>query len=120
MLKLFPIFLVLNFSFSVKAEERSDAFLVKVFDNYVRVVSPDKNYSLVSIIIENKTMSKLIGKVVKGKTDLAFLSIDPDKTKSVQVKYTKEEKLLFIPMAPASQEVELIVGKKTYEIPPQK
>jgi hypothetical protein len=114
------VILSLFFISFAKAEERSEAFLVKVFDNYVRVVSPDKNYTLVSVIIENKTMSKLIGKISKGKTDLAFLSIDPDKTKSVQVKYSKDEKLIFVPMAPASQEVELIVGKKTYEIPPQK
>lgn len=120
MLKLLILFVIFQLPQIANAEERSDAFLVKVFDNYVRVISPDKNYTLVSIIIENKTMSKLIGKVIRGKTDLAFLSIDPDKTKSVQVKYLKEEKLLFIPMAPASQEVELIVGKKTYEIPPQK
>lgn len=113
-------FLLIILSLSVSAQEKSDAFLVKVFDSYVRVISPDKNYSMVSVIVENKTLSKVVGKIVKGKTDLSFITIDPDKTKSVQVKYSKDEPLFFVPLAPASQEVQLIVGKRTYEIPPQK
>ncbi|MFZ4714100.1 MAG: hypothetical protein ACOYL6_10325 [Bacteriovoracaceae bacterium] len=113
-------FVLLTFTQIAFCQERSDAFLVKIFDNYVRVISPDKNYTLVSVIVENKTMSKMVGKIMKGKVDVTFLTIDTDKTKSVQVKYSKDEKLFFVPMAPAGQEIELIVGKKSYEIPPQK
>lgn len=106
--------------YSSYASERSDAFLVKVYDQYVKVISPDKVYSSVSIIIENHTLSNLTGKLVKGSADHTFVTIKPDKNKSILVKYQSQENLVFVPLAPAFQEVQLIVGKKSYEIPPQK
>ena len=47
-------------------------------------------------------------------------SYKANKSKSTIVKYDKTVKYYFVPLAPANQEVELIVGKKSYEIPPQK
>lgn len=118
-LLFFLLFSLLNFpAFS---GEKSEAFLVTIFDRYVKVISPDKSYSQTSIIIENKTLSTIVGKIQKGKSDLHFLTLEPQQTKSFQVKVpTTNEPLLFVPMSPAAQEVQLLIGKKSYEIPPQK
>lgn len=118
MLKYF--FFIFAISLSSHATERSDAFLVKVYDQFVKVISPDKAYSNISVIIENHTLSTLTGKLVKDGVDHTFLTIKPDKNKSVTLKYSPNEVINFVPLAPAFQEVQLIVGKKSYEIPPQK
>lgn len=103
------------------ASEKSEAFLVTIFDRYVKVISPDKAYTQTSIIIENKTLSTIVGKIQKGKTDLHFLTLESQSSKSFQIKVPpSNEVLLFVPMSPASQEVQLLIGKKSYEIPPQK
>lgn len=114
------ILLFLLFSVHAQAAEKSEAFLVTIFDRYVKVISPDRAYSETSIIIENKTLSTIVGKIQRGKTDLHFLTLEPQHNKSFQVKVVGNEPLLFVPMAPASQEVQLLIGKKSYEIPPQK
>lgn len=121
-MKVLLLFLLLNFP--AFAGEKSEAFLVTIFDRYVKVISPDKSYSQTSIIIENKTLSTIVGKIQKGKSDLYFLTLEPQQSKSFQVKIPatqgSQEPLLFVPMSPASQEVQLLIGKKSYEIPPQK
>lgn len=73
------------------------------------------------VIIENKTLVRLIGKVVvNNKTNIAFTSIDTDKYQRVMVNLKKGDLLHFIPLSPSFQAVELIVGNKIYEIPPKK
>ena len=103
-----------------RANEKSEAFLVTIYDRFVKVVSPDKAYTQTSIIIENKTLSTIVGKIQRGKTDLHFLTLEPQNSKSLQVKIVGNEPLLFVPLSPSSQEVQLLIGKKSYEIPPQK
>ena len=39
--------------------------------------------------------------------------------KSVEINIKKQDRIYFIPLVPAFQEVELIFGKKSYEIPPK-
>ncbi|MBT5095266.1 MAG: hypothetical protein HOM21_13530 [Halobacteriovoraceae bacterium] len=103
------------------AFERSEAFIVKVFHQKVKVLSPAVMKKMQAIIVENKTLVKLIGKVEnhRGKI-LGFVSIAPGKFQSLEFKMNKGIKYFFIPMAPASQEIELLIGKKSYEIPPKK
>ena len=73
------------------------------------------------VIIENKTLVRLIGKViVNNKINADFTSIDPEKYQRVMVNLKKGDLLHFVPLSPSFQEVELIVGNKTYEIPPKK
>lgn len=112
---------ILIVSFGANAIESSNGFLVTALDDRFRVVSPEKFKSPMEVIIENKTLVRLIGKVViNNKVNASFTSIDSDKYQRVMVNIKKGDLLHFIPLTPSFQEVELIVGNKIYEIPPKK
>jgi len=103
------------------AIESLDGFLVSAYDDRFRVISPEKFKGNMEVVVENKTLVRLIGKLVlNNKENVSFLSIDSDQYKRAYVKLKKGDILHFIPLTPAFQEVELIVGNKTYEIPPKK
>jgi len=104
-----------------RAIESLNGFLVSGYDDRFRVVSPEKYKSPMEVIIENKTLVRLIGKVMINSKSLAgFVSVEPEKYQKVMVNLKKGDVLHFIPLSPSFQEVELIVGNKTYEIPPKK
>lgn len=101
--------------------ESLNGFLVSGYDDRFRVVSPEKYKTPMEVIIENKTLVRLIGKVVvNSKTVTGFVSVEPEKYQKVMVNIKKGDILHFIPLSPSFQEVELIVGNKIYEIPPKK
>jgi hypothetical protein len=119
-LKIIVILFSFN-SFSVYGIESLNGFLVTAHDDRFRVISPEKFNTQMEVIIENKTLVRLIGKVVvNNKIVAGFTAIDSEKYQKVLVNLKKGDLLHFIPLSPAFQEVELIVGNKTYEIPPKK
>ncbi len=101
--------------------EKSEAFIVTAYTNKFKVLSPVKRTNKVSVIIENKTLVKLIGEVVTDKGVLReMVTIKPGKYKSVELKFYKNTKYYFIPLSPSFQKVILDFGKKAYEIPSEK
>lgn len=102
------------------AIESLDGFLVSAYDDRFKVISPEKFKPSMEVIIENKTLVRLVGKLTVNKQNaVSFLSVDPEKYQKALVKLKKGDILHFIPLSPAFQEVELIVGNKNYEIPPK-
>mgnify|MGYP003394960757 CR=1 FL=1 len=117
---LFCICASLSFSCAF-ALESSSGFVVTAYDDRFRVVSPEKFREQMEVIIENKTLVRLIGKVmVNNKINSGFASVETDNYQRIMVKLKKGDLLHFIPLSPSFQEVELIVGNKIYEIPPKK
>lgn len=115
------LFFFLFLSFSVSARELQETFVVSVFDKYVKVVSPDKFHSKLSIIIENKSLVKIYGKIdYDSAENPTFVAVFPQESRSVDITPSEKDKIIFVPQAPPFQEVELIFGRKSYEIPPQK
>lgn len=119
------IFLLLHFlTFAVStqsfAREKSEAFMVLFLGDHVKVVAPDKLNKESFVIIENKTLTKLIGRIEAplGKI-IHQVSIEPSKRASYSLKDASGERPFLVPLSPASQEVELIPGKDSYEIPAQ-
>ena len=109
------------FVYSAFAIESSTGFVVTAYDDRFRVVSPLKFRSPMEVIIENKTLVRLVGKVVvNNKTNVSFTSVESDKYQRIMVNLKKGDLLHFLPLSPSFQEVELIVGNKIYEIPPKK
>ena len=103
------------------AIESSNGFVVSAYDDRFRVISPEKFRSPMEVIVENKTLVRLIGKVIiNNKTNAGYTSIETDKYQRIMVNLKKGDLLHFVPLSPAFHEVELIVGNKTYEIPPKK
>lgn len=119
-LSVFFVFIYLSFP-SVFALESSTGFVVSAYDDRFRVVSPEKFKNKMEVIIENKTLVRLVGKLmVNNKVNAGFTSIESDKYQRIMVNLKKGDLLHFIPLSPSFQEVELIVGNKIYEIPPKK
>lgn len=118
---ILTLYSCLFLSVNALAIESFDGFLISAYDDRYRIVSPEKFKSSMEIVVENKTLSRLIGKVLLNhKKNVAFLSIEPEKYKKINISLKKEDILHFYPLSPAFQEVELIVGNKTYEIPQKK
>lgn len=103
------------------AQQSSEAFTVRMFDNYVQVLTPTQIYPEQSVIIENKTMTKLYARLQSPiGANARYLSISPGQFKSVSIPTKGVDRLIFVPLTPAFQEVELKIGVPSYEIPPQR
>ncbi|MCY4524035.1 MAG: hypothetical protein OXB84_04780 [Halobacteriovoraceae bacterium] len=97
----------------------SDVFSVKVYGDKVQVISPGKWSSAQSVVVENKTMVDILGKVVLEERPIKYVAIKAGKFATVEIKSAKKTKAFFVSMAPAFQEIELLAGNKYYEIPPE-
>jgi hypothetical protein len=118
---LFSILFLLQMSSNVFAIETLDGFLVSAYDDRFKVISPEKFKTTMEVVIENKTLVRLIGKlVINHSTNASFISVESEKFQKANVKLKKGDVLHFVPLSPAFQEVELIVGNKNYDIPPKK
>ena len=109
-------FFILGLS-DIWAAPHSDVFTIKIFGDKVKVTSPKKWFPRQSVAIENKTLVKLLGKVATNQRVLAYVSIKAGKFETVEIKALKGEKVFFVSLAPAFQEIELRPGSKYYEIP---
>jgi len=110
----------LLFSLSLRSAELQETFVVTMYDKFVKVVAPDKYHSRLSVILENKSLVKIYGKIEYGTSDPIFTAIYPQESRSIDIKPSESDKIIFTPMSPPFQEIELIFGRKSYEIPPQK
>lgn len=117
----FGILFLLQLTSNALAIETLDGFLVSAYDDRFKVISPEKFKPTMEVVIENKTLVRLIGKlVINHSTNASFVSVEPEKFQKANVKLKKGDVLHFVPLSPAFQEVELIVGNKNYDIPPKK
>lgn len=119
------LFLILCIAFLYESQlfaiESSNGFVVTSYDDRIRIISPEKFRSPMEVIVENKTLIRLIGKVVVNKKmNAGFASVEPDKYQRIMVNLKKGDLIHFVPLSPSFQEVELIVGNKSYEIPPKR
>lgn len=118
---IFKILIVMQFSTHAFGIESLDGFLVSAYDDRFVVISPEKFKSTMEVIIENKTLVRLVGKLtINRSTNASYISVESDKFQKANVKLKKGDLLHFVPLSPAFQEVELIVGNKKYDIPPAK
>ncbi|MBK27049.1 MAG: hypothetical protein CME70_23800 [Halobacteriovorax sp.] len=120
----FSFILLITIGSLVKAHayERSDAFIVRVFEKRIKVLAP-KKYSdqKTSVIIENKTLVKGIFELTrKSGKRIKYISVNPGKFKAVELNLlNKRETFYFVPVSPPFQKVELVPGSRPYEIPPK-
>ncbi len=120
MIRLFLLLMVLIYD--VSAYEYAETFVVKMFDKKVRVLAPEKYSPNLGVIIENKTLVYQLGRIetLSGKR-LATRRVAPNGTEVVDLKkIDKNDRIFFVPLAPAFQSVELKFGRTSYEIPPKR
>lgn len=114
--------LLILFLFSTKllAIETHSGFIISAYDDRFSVISPEKFKTPMEVVIENKTLVRMVGKItLNSLKNASFVSIEPQEYKKFQITLKKDDKLHYMPLTPAFQEIELIVGNKTYEIPPK-
>ncbi|MCK5883337.1 MAG: hypothetical protein KAG61_06595 [Bacteriovoracaceae bacterium] len=102
--------------------ERADSFVVRAYSNHYKVLAPATLSKNLSVIIENKMLANLVGRLEteEGRV-LTFVRVDAGKYKSITIKgHKKEDKILFFPLSPAFQKIELKLGVRPYEIPPKR
>jgi hypothetical protein len=116
------IFLILGLNISLCfSYENSEAFMVYLLEDRVKVLSPAVYHKNQAVIIENQTLTKVVGKIRNEKgIVLQYVNILPREFKSVEVEMKKGESIYFVPMVPSFQEVILSFGKRSYEVPPKK
>jgi glycerol-3-phosphate responsive antiterminator len=110
------LFLLL-FSITSWAYEKADAFIVTAQPDHYAVLSPVQIKSKIGLIIQNKTLSKIIGKLITEDEEILDITIKSGKTKSVEFKYSKNNKYYFLPIFPPFQKIELKRGERSYEVP---
>ena len=102
------------------AAEVQETFVIDIFDDFVRVVSPEKMTNKMKVIVNNRTLSKLYGHIQSpGREWISYFSLGSEKTKSFPIKNTQFDKFILFSQSPPFQEVWLIPGKSVYEIPPK-
>ena len=101
-------------------QSKSDTFIVEMMDRKVKVISPEKVKSTFIVIVENRSLSNLVAKFSTEAGALKYVSIESGKAETVEIIHRSGNKIYFVPLSPAFQEIELVAGKKEYEIPSQK
>lgn len=110
------LFLLLVMSVA-RAAPKAETFVVNIQDRRMSVIAPEKRKNHFSVLIENRSLSDQVGKFTVGGKNLKFVSVKSGQTESVEIENKTSANVIFVPMSPAFQEVELIFGKKVYEIP---
>lgn len=110
-----------TFIFHAQASEYSNTFVVKIHPQVIKVTSPKTFNAELSVIVENKSMVRVLGKVInESDTFEKIISIKAGEFKSVPIRMKKNENFYFVPMSPPFQRIELQIGQKDYEIPAKK
>jgi hypothetical protein len=119
-MKIFVLILV--FAGKAFCEGDSYSFIVKILPSKIMVSSPGEAAKDLSLIIENKTVGPIWGKVVDEDWKvLEYLGIPSQTTRVVTLKnYKKDKNYYFIPQSPPFQKIILEFNKSNYEIPPSK
>ncbi len=103
----------------------SQSFLVRYFDNSVKIESPVKinKEKTTSVVVENNTKGKiyfLLDLPSQQKKEYFSLKEGEAKSTVVTFKDTANEMIYLYPMAPAGKEIALKLGGGDYAIPEKK
>lgn len=116
-------FFLISFVFLIntntKSEVRPEGFVIKFQDRKVEVLSPElkKKNSLYSVLIHNETSTDLLGKFKTSDANITFVKVYSQKSKTVEIKNGTNDTVSFVPLSPSFQEIPLVFGKASYEIP---
>ncbi len=115
MIKYLLFFLSLN-SFA----QYTEAFKVDIYDRKITVSSPKKKVKVVSVIIMNHTLDKIVSELRADDKVINQFPLKPEEKEVIQVNMTGVKLLKYIPLAPPFDAAELIFSQRPYEIPEKK
>lgn len=96
-----------------------ESFKVTILDRKVILESPAKTDSQYSVIVDNQSLSNIVGKFTGNGSDLKFVAVKAGSSQAVEFQYKEKLVVDFEIMSPGFQKLSLISGKKSYEIPPR-
>lgn len=99
------------------AETRPETFVIKIQDRRMSVMAPLQKKNMFSVLIENRSLSDQLGRFTVNGKILKYVSVKSGQTEPVEIENKTSANVVFVPVSPAFQEVELLFGKKAYEIP---
>lgn len=111
------VFLFLFPLMAMAAQPKPETFVVQINDRSMNVWAMEKKKPLFAVLVENRSLSDQIAKfVVNGKT-VKFVSVKSGMSETVEIENKTNTNVVFVPVSPSFQDVELVFGKKAYEVP---
>ena len=98
----------------------TESFIVDVKDRSISVTSPLKKVDNVSIIINNKTLDKIVSELRSEQKVLKRFVLKPEGKEVIQLSLKGIKKLYYVPIAPPFEAAELRFEQRAYEIPEKK
>lgn len=95
----------------------SNSFIVEIDERKIRVTSPKSKDKIVSIVFINKTLDKVISELRTDDKVLKRFTLKREDKQVLQIDIKSIKKLIYVPIAPAFESVELKFKKEPYEIP---
>ncbi|MAZ48904.1 MAG: hypothetical protein CME65_10090 [Halobacteriovoraceae bacterium] len=118
-LALVFVFTLMPFAFAQGKFTKS--FIVKIGDRVTKVSSPKEKHDVVSIILDNETLDKIIGQLKTADNKvISRVTLNPESKEVIQVDMRKVNQLFFVPYAPPGEAVELRFSQEDYEVPEKK
>lgn len=115
------LILLVTLTFQTFAYQKADAFIITAHPGFYRVLSPTKIDKQIGLIVQNKSLVKIYGRLETDNSELIkMINVKPDQSVSITFDYSVNKKYFFIPLSPAFQEVELKRGETSYEVPAQR
>ncbi len=116
-MKLF-IFFILYIPLLCLGSEQVDSFIIRFHPHKVIVLSPRHINANLSVIVENKTLSKIFAQIITKEEKIIYsFTIRPNGNISMPLKISKSDEIFLMPLSPAFQAVPLKIGSRPYEIP---
>jgi len=116
---IFFLLIFIHSSLSFAAES-SEAFIVNIYEDRIRVVSPKKKMDIVGVIIKNNTFDDIRSEISSEKKVLKRFVLKSQDSESIQINYSQLKTLYYVSIAPPFQAVELKFSQRPYEIPEKK
>lgn len=116
---LLILFLSVFYPLATIASKNSESFEILAYDANIKVSSPDKFNEKAGVIFTNETNYDFKMKIASTDNNInpIYTTIRAGKTKGIELTFSTNHIVKVIPLSPAFQEIELIFGKNTYEIP---
>lgn len=114
------LFLLVLIAVPSWGQTHNPTFIIKLTDAGLRISAPEKKMKMFSVIVENNSLSDQVAKFVTNNQNLKFMTVEAGKSQTVEIENKGGASVFFVPISPSFQEVELIFGKKTYEVPPKR
>lgn len=117
-MKFFLAFIIISLPTLILGQS-TDSFIVDISDQKIMVTSPAKKIPVVSIIIRNQTVDRIISEIRSENKVIKRFVLKGEGKEVIQIDFSKIKKLYYVPVSPPFEAAELKFAQRPYEIPPK-